>query len=272
MDKNELVTLASDWTPEVNPTGYWMSEKMDGVLALWNGEKLLTRSGLTIKAPDWFTSSLPGDALLGELFAGRKGFNHILSVIRRGTPRDFDWASVMFKVFDAPGVNGIFEERLYFCCQTILSIQDIWRGNENKPKFVSRESLVHVADQVQCKSKEHFDEFHTSLVAAGAEGSMLRKPRSQYSVGRSGNLLRRKDWFQEEAEVIGHNFNVDKSFRSLKCQLLSDKSIIFDVGSGLTKEQVDKPIPRRSVITVKYKQKLENALREPSFICVRDYE
>ena len=38
---------------------YWVSEKLDGVRAYWNGKQLLTRAGNVIAAPDWFTQGWP---------------------------------------------------------------------------------------------------------------------------------------------------------------------------------------------------------------------
>ena len=34
------VMLAEVWTPDIDPRGYLMSEKLDGVRAIWNGASL----------------------------------------------------------------------------------------------------------------------------------------------------------------------------------------------------------------------------------------
>lgn len=39
------VMTAHDWNKKMDPTGWWMCEKMDGVRALWTGQKLYTRQG-----------------------------------------------------------------------------------------------------------------------------------------------------------------------------------------------------------------------------------
>ena len=36
--------LASTWDNSVDPIGWFISEKYDGVRAYWNGQRLLTRS------------------------------------------------------------------------------------------------------------------------------------------------------------------------------------------------------------------------------------
>ena len=50
------VQLARDAPKGVSPRGYLVSEKYDGVRALWDGSVLRFRSGRTVAAPDWFTA------------------------------------------------------------------------------------------------------------------------------------------------------------------------------------------------------------------------
>lgn len=71
----QKVSLAQKWKPSIDPSGYLMSEKLDGMRAYWCGKKLWTRSGLPVIAPEWFTADLPSTVELdGELFLGRKLF------------------------------------------------------------------------------------------------------------------------------------------------------------------------------------------------------
>jgi DNA ligase-1 len=52
-----------------------MSEKLDGMRAVWDGEGLYSRTGKPVSAPPSFFEQLPpGFALDGELFLGRKRF------------------------------------------------------------------------------------------------------------------------------------------------------------------------------------------------------
>src|SRR5437660_1580187 len=37
--------LAKVWNPSIDPTGWWMSEKYDGVRGYWDGRKLWSRNG-----------------------------------------------------------------------------------------------------------------------------------------------------------------------------------------------------------------------------------
>jgi DNA ligase-1 len=60
--------LATDWDSSENPKGWWMTEKYDGLRALWDGRYLYSRLGRMIKSPEFFTEGLPSIALDGELW------------------------------------------------------------------------------------------------------------------------------------------------------------------------------------------------------------
>ena len=68
-----------------NVTGWWVSEKLDGVRAIWTGTALLTRNGKRLNAPKWFTDSMPDIRLDGELWMGRGTFDKLVSTIQRKT-------------------------------------------------------------------------------------------------------------------------------------------------------------------------------------------
>src|SRR5262249_996536 len=62
------ILLGHKWELDHDPTGWWMSEKLDGVRAYWDGEAFVSRLGNRFVAPDWFTADLPADTLDGELW------------------------------------------------------------------------------------------------------------------------------------------------------------------------------------------------------------
>ena len=72
---NELqMTIGSDYHAGVDPTGWPVSEKLNGCRAYFDGSQFWTRGGNVIAAPDWFTAGLPGVPLDGEIWAGRGRF------------------------------------------------------------------------------------------------------------------------------------------------------------------------------------------------------
>ena len=56
---------------------WFMSEKLDGIRAYWNGRELLSKNGNKIYAPKWFINTLPDFELDGELWTKRSDFENI---------------------------------------------------------------------------------------------------------------------------------------------------------------------------------------------------
>ena len=83
------VMLASKWEGE-DPTGWWMSEKLDGMRAWWTGSSFISRAGNAINAPSWFTAALPKVPLDGELWCGRGQFTQAVSIVKNAARQD-DW-------------------------------------------------------------------------------------------------------------------------------------------------------------------------------------
>ena len=67
--------LAKVYESGVDLADYWVSEKLDGVRAYWNGSRLLSRNGNVFPAPDWFVADFPKVPLDGELWGGRGTFD-----------------------------------------------------------------------------------------------------------------------------------------------------------------------------------------------------
>jgi DNA ligase-1 len=152
--------LAETWDGETDLTGWWMSEKLDGVRALWTGTGFLSRQGNRYFAPDWFTAGLPAHPLDGELWLGRKLFQRAVSIVRRQDGGDL-WREVRFRVFDAPQVGGTFEDRLMFVRECLT---------ERQPPF----ALVH--EHVLCSGASHLRDELARIESLGGEGLMLRQP------------------------------------------------------------------------------------------------
>src|SRR6185437_10282540 len=104
--------LAHSWENDVL-TGWWMSEKLDGVRAYWDGKQFLSRLGNVYHAPEWFLEGLPSVPLDGELWCGRKKFQRCVSIARRQDKSEM-WRELTYLVFDAPAMDAPFEERLAF--------------------------------------------------------------------------------------------------------------------------------------------------------------
>jgi DNA ligase-1 len=112
--------LAESWNGEIDPSGWWLSEKLDGVRAFWDGTCFLSRNGNRFIAPEWFTSGLPETPLDGELWIGRKQFQRTVSIVRRRDGSDH-WNEVRYLIFDAPTLAQPFEQRIEAVTEIVKS-------------------------------------------------------------------------------------------------------------------------------------------------------
>src|SRR5206468_9794585 len=124
-----------------DPSGWLMSEKLDGVRAYWDGagRRFLSRQGNLFHAPEWFVEGLPEVALDGELWIDRKKFQRTVSIVRRQDKTDL-WREVRYLMFDAPQAGEAFEKRL----KTIEKLVQ---------KMQSPYLLAH--EHVLCKDLDH---------------------------------------------------------------------------------------------------------------------
>jgi DNA ligase-1 len=247
--------LAESWDNVLDLAGWWMSEKLDGVRALWDGKQFISRLGNLFHAPDWFVEGLPATPLDGELWIGRKKFQRTVSIVRRQDKTDL-WKEVRFVVFDAPHVNDPFERRL-------KAVADLFAG---KP-------LRYVAahEHALCKNLEHLRAELARVEALGGEGLMLRQPGSAYEAGRSATLLKVKTFKDAEATVIGHLAGAGKHKGRLGAlQVRLPDGTAFAVGTGFSDAERGAPPPVGSVITFRYQELSEAGVpRFPSYVGVR---
>jgi DNA ligase 1 len=154
-----------------DPTGWWISEKLDGVRAIWTGSRLISRNGKVFDAPKWFLAGLPrGIRLDGELFAGRGGFPRVVSAIQT---KGGDWEGITYHVFDLAEA-GPFEDRL----QRLQSL--------------TLPAHVHIVNHRPCVGDADLDATERDIVAAGGEGLVIRRPGSPYRPGRIGDVVKVK--------------------------------------------------------------------------------
>jgi DNA ligase-1 len=253
------VLLAEKWTPAIDPTGYWMSEKLDGVRAYWDGSAMYSRNGNPFAIPDWFWRILPrGTAVDGELYVGPGKFNESVSIVRSGTADPARWRSsgIKYMAFDLPDHPGLFEDRM----------RALDRVASTLPFLALRQTL--------CTSPKHLKQFHDSVTVRGIEGTMLREPNSYYERKRSKTLLKVKDFHDVEARVIGYVPGAGRHKGRLGAYEAELKNgTRFSVGTGLSDKDREKPVRIGTVITVRYQELTPAGVpRFPSFISVRDYE
>ncbi len=242
--------LAKNWAGS-DPAGWWMSEKLDGIRALWDGSTLTTRASHPISAPSWFVEALPaGVCLDGELWIGRRDFQKVTSVYR--TPDNPEWVRVRYAVFDAPAMPGGFEDRQ-------RALRALIHGNGGP---------VFVLDQRRCDGREDLHAALAAVVRAGGEGLMLREPGSLYEPKRSSTLLKVKTAHDDEATVIGYEPGTGRNSLTIGALIarLTDGTV-FNISSGLADAIRHNPPPIGSVVTFRHHGYTDAGVpRFPSFL------
>ncbi len=249
------ILLAHVWENDIDLTGWWMSEKLDGVRAYWNGKDFVSRLGNVYKAPAWFKQGLPDTPLDGELWVGRKKFQRCVSIVRRQEEHD-QWQEVQYLVFDAPSLSLPFEARL-------SHIQNDMKARG--PKYASYHP------QQTCRGTAHMREELARVEALGGEGLMMRRPGSLYEVGRSHSLLKVKSFYDAEARVVAYQAGTGKHKGRLGALLVEmPDGTRFAVGTGLSDAERQSPPRLGSIITYRYQELSEGGVpRFPSYVGVR---
>ena len=244
--------LAENWTDETDPTGWWMSEKLDGVRAYWDGKQFLSRKNNIFYAPDFFAKGLPPMPLDGELWIDRGQFQRTVSVVRRHDQPP-DWRQVRFVVFDAPQARGTFEKRIEWL-------------HEVSPKWNSQFLQLHTHEE--CGGLDDLLFELERVLKIGGEGLMLRKPGSKYEFSRSSTLLKVKRFHDAEATVVSHEPGKGRHkgrLGALVAELPGGKR--FNIGTGFSDKQRESPPEVGSVVTFKYQELTSDGIpRFPVFV------
>jgi DNA ligase-1 len=233
------LTLALHAPERLDPTGYLVSEKYDGVRAWWDGQQLCFRSGLALAAPAWFVASLPPRPMDGELWMGRGTFQALVAAVRRLNPVDEEWRRIRYMAFDLPGEAGPFAER-----SSRLSALVAATGFPAL-KAVTQESVSN--HQVLQQRLQR-------VVAAGGEGLMLHRADALHRVGRSASLLKLKPVQDAEATVVGHQAGRGKHEGRLGALLVrNDQGVQFLLGTGMSDAVRQAPPALGSRVTYTYR-------------------
>lgn len=250
------IPLLGVWQEARDPAGFLVSEKYDGVRAVWDGTLLRHRSGRLIAAPAWFTAALPRTPLDGELWLGRGRFDELSGAVRKDRPLDAEWRDLRYMVFELPGAPGGFAERARRIEQIV--------GESAAPQ------LVAVA-QSRVADRDALRERLAQTVAQGGEGLVLHHADAPYRIGRSDEILKLKAHLDAEAVVVAHQPGKGKYaglVGALDVRTADGRR--FLIGSGLSDAMRRAPPPIGSVVTYRYRDLTRTGLpRFASFLRVR---
>ncbi|MDK9701619.1 MAG: DNA ligase [Sulfuritalea sp.] len=249
--------LAERYHGGIDVSRYWVSEKLDGVRASWDGKALQFRSGNPVPAPRWFLEALPKQPLDGELWLGRGTFDQLSGMVRRQSPDDSEWRRVRYMIFELPNASGSFTERV----EQIKAVT----AAANLP-WLQAVTQFRLPDAAALQKKLR------DIVRGGGEGLMLHREDAGYETGRSSALLKVTPWLDAEASVVAHVPGKGKyagMAGALRMELPDGRR--FSLGSGLTDVLRHNPPPVGTLVTYRYRELTQNGMpRFPRYLRVRD--
>lgn len=231
--------LAHNAPPDIDPAGYLVSEKLDGVRALWDGQRMRLRGGGTVALPAWFAARLPPLALDGELWMARGRFDEVSAIVRRQVPDDAAWAAVRYLVFELPGAPGPFSERA--ARLAAIAAQAQWPQLQAVPQ-----AAVPSRAALQARLQE--------VVAQDGEGLMLHRADAPYVTGRQEVLLKLKLAHDAEATVIAHlpgKGRLEGLMGAMRVRTPEGRE--FVLGSGFSDAQRRHPPAIGTVVSYRYR-------------------
>ncbi len=248
--KKPVLLLLNNYSSDINVTSWLMSEKLDGVRAYWDGEKLISRSGRTFAVPSFFLKNFPKTKLDGELWNKRGSFSKIVSIVNKKTPHD-GWKNITYNVFEVPDAEGDLLGRL---------------------SGVKETHYIKVIKQIKVKNRTHLEEFLKSVEKKGAEGVVVRDGTLRYYARRTNSALKMKSYIDDECEVVGYNKGSGKYKNlvgSLSCK--TQNGSVIKIGSGLNEKQRANPPKIGAIITFKhYGLTSKGNPRFPIFLRIRE--
>jgi DNA ligase 1 len=255
--KPPAVLLAQEYKSGINISEYLISEKYDGVRAIWNGKQLITRQGNIINAPAWFTRDLPKMPLDGELWLDRHQFDALSGAVRKDVPIDAEWQHITYNIFELPDAPGTFEVR----AKLIVEI-------------VKKTNLKHLkaVEQFKLKDETALNLRLKQVVKNGGEGLVLHKSDAPYETGRSATLIKLKPLYDAEATVVAHTEGKGKYKGQLGALVVeTPEGIRFKLGTGLSDAERENPPAIGSLVTYTYKDKTKTGKPKfASFLRVRN--
>ena len=231
------VFLLNTYDGTQNVVGWVMSEKLDGVRGVWDGEQLISRGGNVLHAPAWFIRDFPPFALDGELWTRRGDFENIVSIVRRTHP-DERWKQVGYHVFEVPRQPGGLLERL-------AVLED----------YLREHPLAHlrIVPQTRITDPSELTDLLAEMTASGGEGVVVRDPTLPYRTGRLSSALKVKSYLDTECvvqKILPGKGKYTGKMGALQCRMADGR--LVKVGSGFTDKTRAQPPAVGSVITFKY--------------------
>lgn len=199
--------LASDYAKRgvsFDNGSVYAQPKLDGMRCAARKDGLWSRGGKEIVAVPHVASVLksvfeqnPEIVIDGELYNHdlRDDFNKIMSLCRKTKPTEADLAENqkyvqyhVYDIYDPSRPDLTFYERCSLLYNILRSVAE-------------HTAVIQYVDTQLVEDRSDLDELNNQWLEAGYEGQMIRYD-TPYELKRSRNLLKRKQWMDDEFEVI----------------------------------------------------------------------
>lgn len=168
--------------------------KLDGIRCIAKANGLFSRTGEKILSCPHIEEDLasffkkyPNIKLDGELYNHKMKdkFEEIASAVRKTKNIDAKLTkdTVFYHVYDV-SMKGPFESRTEF----LGALENI--------------ACVHLVRTDLVKSQDELDDLYGEYLAEGYEGQMIRTPKSEYQNKRTKDLIKRKEFIDEEFKIV----------------------------------------------------------------------
>ena len=243
------------YSPEVDVSGWLMSEKLDGVRGYWDGKQLLSKNGNRLYPPETFVRDWPPFPVEGELWGGRSRFEKTVSIVKKQQPHN-GWLQLKFAIFDVPQSDGRFIERMARAIE--------WLAKHPTP-------YAYVIPQAKVRDSDHLQQELKRIESLGGEGLIVRRPDTYYKDGRTAEILKVKNYQDAEAKVLAHLPGKGRNQGRLGALLVAlDDGTQFKIGSGFRDAEREAPPSIGEVVTFKHYGKYPSGIpRFPSFLRLR---
>jgi DNA ligase-1 len=201
----------------------------------------------------------------GELYTNELTFQEIVGLVKRETLKAGDLEKqrkIKYHVYDL--IQGDSYEQRHHVLQTLFASH-------------SFQHLVLVPT-FACGSEADMKEQHARFVADGYEGIMLRNPAGIYKNVRSVDLLKYKEFFDDEYEVVGFKEGEGAEKGCVLWMCKTEKGDTFHCRPRGTREDRTELFQKGATyigkkLTVRFQELTDDGIpRFPVGIAFRDYE
>jgi len=284
--------LAHKFNPDKAVFPAILQPKLDGVRCVFTKDGAFSRTGKKFKNVDHLEYTLkplfkqyPYIRLDGELYNHKlnNDFEKIISLVKKTKPtyehRKEAEELVQYHLYDiAVTANGklgpTYEERLDKIIN-IFTSEHLTLVSPVNPKHIILTGSHWVKDLKEAKK------LHNKILKAGYEGSIYRNPKGLYKGTRSWDLMKFKDFEDDEATIIGYELGKGKRQGTIgKFIMQDDEGIEFGCppGKGYNYkdladmlDNVHDYIGQRATFTY-FQRTKAGSYRHPLFKCLRNYE